>query len=245
MFGLCGLIFLLLRYFRALVDLSTIHHDIILYLKVVKSEFLNGVISEEIYVKQSSGFEDSVHPYYIFRLKKSLYGLKQTSRAWYERLSNFLLVNGFQKGKVDTTFFIKTLKNDILIIQVYVDDIIFGSTNVFLCKEFSKMMQAKFKMSMMGELKFFLGIQINQRKEGVYVHQTKYTNEFLKKFKLDDCKIMCTHMHPTCNTSKDESNTKAYQKLYEGMLGSLLYLIASRPNILFSVCFCLKFSIRS
>lgn len=159
-------------------------------------------------MKQQPGFEDSIHPDYFFKLKKSLNGLKQAPRAWYERLSNFLLENGFQRGKVDTILFKNTLKNDILIVQFYVNDIIFGSTNAFLCQEFSKTIQVEFEMSMMGELKFFLGIQINQWKEGVYVHHTKYTNKHLKKFNLDDCKTMSTNMHPTYNLSKEESNAK-------------------------------------
>jgi len=96
-------------------------------------------------------------------------------------------------------------------------------------------------MSMMGELKFFLGIQINQCKDEVYVHQTKYTKELLKKFKLEDCKVMNTPMHPTCTWSKEDTGSKVDQKLYRGMIGSLLYLTASRPYILFSVCLCARF----
>lgn len=111
-----------------------INHNIILYQMDFNISFLNGVISKEVYLKQPSGFEDSVHPNHVFNLKKSLYGLKQAPRAWYERLGNFLLENGFQKGQVDTTLFRKTLKNDILIVQVYVYDISFGYTNVTLCK---------------------------------------------------------------------------------------------------------------
>ena len=170
-----------------------------------------------------------------------MYGLKQAPRAWYDRLSNFLLKNDFKSGQVDTTLFRKTLKKEILVVQIYVDDIIFGSTNATLCKEFSKLMQDEFEMSMMGELKFFLGIQINQWKDGVYVHQSKYTKELLKKFKLEDCKLMATPMHPTCNLSNEDNRTKVDQKLYRGMIGSLLYLTASRPDILFSVCLCARF----
>jgi len=96
-------------------------------------------------------------------------------------------------------------------------------------------------MSMMGELKFFLGIQINQCKDGVYVHQTKYTKELMKKFKLEDCKVMNTPMHPTCTLSQKDTGSKVDQKLYIGMIGSLLYLTASRPNVLFSVCLCARF----
>ena len=170
----------------------------------VKSAFLNGVIEEEVFVKQPPGFEDLKHPDHVYKLKKSLYGLKQAPRVWYDRLSNFLIKNDFKRGQVDTTLFRKTLEKDILVVQIYVDDMIFGSTNASLCKEFSKLMQDEFEMSMMGALKFFLGIQINQCKEGVYVHQTKYTKELLKKFELEDCKGMNNPMHPTCILSKEE-----------------------------------------
>jgi len=175
------------------------------------------------------------------KLKKSLYGLKQSPKAWYERLSNFLIKNDFKRGQVDTTLFRRTLEKNILVVYIYVDDIIFGSTNASLCKEFSKLMHDEFEMSMMGELKFFLGIQINQSKDGVYVHQTKYTKELLKKFKLEDCKVMNTPMHPTCTLSKEDTRSKVDQKLYRGMIGSLLYFTTSRPDILFSVCLCARF----
>jgi len=161
----------------------------------VKSAFLNEVIEEDVFVNQPPGFEDLKHPNHVFKLKKSLYGLKQARRAWYDRLSNFLIKNDFKRGQVDTTLFRRTLEKDILVVQIYVDDIIFGFTNASLCKEFSKLMHDEFEMSMMGELKFFLGIQVNQFKDGVYVHQTKYTKELLKKFKLEDCKVMNTSLH--------------------------------------------------
>jgi len=207
----------------------------------VKSAFLNEVIEEDVFVNQPPGFEDLKHPNHVFKLKKSLYGLKQARRAWYDRLSNFLIKNDFKRGQVDTTLFRRTLEKDILVVQIYVDDIIFGSTNASLCKEFSKLMQDEFEMSMMGELKFFLGIQVNQFNDGVYDHQTKYTKELLKKFKLEDCKVMNTPMYPTCILSKEDTGTKVGQKLYRGMIGSLLYLTASRPDILFSVCLCARF----
>lgn len=101
-----------------------------------------------------------------------------------------MIENTFKKDQIDTTLFRKTLNKEILIVQVYVDDIIFGSINASLCKEFSETMQAEFEMSTMGELKFFFGVQINQSKDGVYVHQSKYTKELLKKFKLEDCKVI-------------------------------------------------------
>ena len=143
-----------------------INHGIILYQMNVKSAFFNGVI-EEVFVKQPPSFEDLKHPDNVFKLKKSLYGLKQAPRAWYDRLSNFLIKNDFKRGQVDTTLFRRTLEKEILVVQIYVDDVIFGSTNASLCKEFSKLMQDEFEMSMMGELKLFLGIQVNQFKEGI------------------------------------------------------------------------------
>ena len=103
-----------------------------------------------------------------------MYGLKQASRAWYERLSTFLISNGFVKGKVDTTLFTKHVDTDILIIQIYIDDIIFGSTNEILCKEFESCMHNEFEMSTMGELNYFLGLQIKQRSNGIFINHVKY-----------------------------------------------------------------------
>ena len=161
----------------------------------VKSAFLNGFIDEEVYVHQPLGFSNQQHPEYVLKLRKALYGLKQALKAWYKRLSNFLTENGFEKGKVDTTLFKKNHLEYILIVQIYVDDIIFGSTNESLCKEFSKLMQGEFEMSLMGELKFLLRLQINQKEDGIFIHQEKYAKDLLKKFKMEDAKPMKTPMH--------------------------------------------------
>ena len=143
------------------------HKNFILYQMDVKSAFSNGFINEEIYVEQPPGFGSFNFPNHVFKLKKALYGLKQAPTAWYERLSKFLISSGFKMGKIDTTLFIKLTENDILIVQIYVDDIIFGATNVSLCEEFAKYMHSEFEMSMMGELNFFLGLQIKQLKEAL------------------------------------------------------------------------------
>ena len=131
-----------------------------LYQIDVKSAFLNGFIEKEVYVEQPPGFENFDFSNHVFKLSKALYGLKKAPRAWYERLSNFLLEKGFSKGKVDTTLFIKKSNHDLLIVQIYIDDIIFGANNYSLYEEFSKLMQGEFEMSMMDELKFFLRLQI-------------------------------------------------------------------------------------
>ena len=136
----------------------------------VKSTFLNGFIKEEVYVEQPPGFEDHKHTNHVFKLTKILYNLKQASRALYERLSSFLLQNNFKRGKVDTTLFIKNTDIDMIIVQIYVNDIIFSSTNLDLCKEFEQLMQGEFEMSMVGELSYFLGLHIRQMDEGIFIN---------------------------------------------------------------------------
>ena len=142
--------------------------------------FLNGFINEEVYVEKPPSFQSFNFPNHVFKLKKALYGLKQAPRAWYERLGKFLLENGFKMGKIDTTLFIKTKENNTLLDQIYVDDIIFGATNVSLCEKISKCMHSEFEMCMIGELNFFLGLQIKQLKEGTFINQAKYIKDLLK-----------------------------------------------------------------
>ncbi|GJX03117.1 putative ribonuclease H-like domain-containing protein [Tanacetum coccineum] len=147
--------------------------DFVVYQMDVKSAFLYGKIEEEVYVCQPPGFEDPNFPDRVYKVEKALYGLHQALRAWYETLSTYLLDNGFQRGKIDKTLFIKRHKGDILLVQVYVDDIIFGSTKKELCIAFEKLMHEKFQMSSMGELTFFLGLQVKQMKDGIFISQDK------------------------------------------------------------------------
>jgi hypothetical protein len=135
----------------------------------VKSAFLNGYINKEVYVEQPPSFEDDKKPNLMYKLKKALYGLKQAPRAWYERLWDFLLFKGFIMEKVDTTLFTKKIDKDLFVLQIYVDDIIFGSTNQDFCEEFGKMMANEFEMSVIGELSYILGLQIKQLKNGTFV----------------------------------------------------------------------------
>ncbi|KAH9801446.1 hypothetical protein KPL71_001040 [Citrus sinensis] len=217
------------------------HKDFILYQMDVKSAFLNGYIMEEVYVKQPPGFENEKFSDHVYKLSKALYGLKQAPRAWYDMLKNFLLDNDFSMGKADTTLFVKHKNQDILIVQIYVDDIIFGSTNVLLCKDFSSFMSQEFKMSMMGELKYFLGLQIKQNEEGIFINQAKYVKDLLKRFGYDNGTTKSTPMSTTIKLDKDEKGKEVDIKTYRGMIGSLLYLTASRPDIMFSVCLCARF----
>nr|GEZ23670.1 hypothetical protein [Tanacetum cinerariifolium] len=175
----------------------------------VKSAFLYGKIAEEVYVTQPRGFEDPDHRKKVYKVVKALYGLHQAPRAWYERLSTFLLNHGYRRGTIDKTLFIKKDSKDIMLVQVYVDDIIFGSTRKDWCKEFETFMQSEFEMSSKGPLTFFLGLQVDQRPDGIFIHQEKEKNV-------------------------PDEPISVY--LYRSMIRCLMYLTATRPNIMFVVC---------
>ncbi|GJW90819.1 retrovirus-related pol polyprotein from transposon TNT 1-94 [Tanacetum coccineum] len=205
------------------------------------SAFLNGFINEEVYVAQPSGFIDFEKLDHVYKLKKALYGLKQAPKAWYDRLKAFLIKHEYKMGMVDNTLFTKKKSSNLIIVQIYVDDIIFGSTCQDMCDEFSKIMHDEFEMSMMGELNFFLGLQIKQMEDGIFFNQSKYIKEMLKKFGLEDSKPMKTPMSSNTKLTKDEECESVDSTKYRGMIGSLLYLTASRPDIMFSVCLCARF----
>ncbi|GJR28388.1 retrovirus-related pol polyprotein from transposon TNT 1-94 [Tanacetum coccineum] len=160
----------------------------------VKSAFLDGFINEEVYVAQPPGFIDFEKPDHVYKLKKALYDLKQAPKAWYDRLKAFLIKHEYKIGMVDNTLFTKKKSSNLIIVQIYVDDIIFGSTCQDMCDEFAKIMHDEFEMSMMGELNFFLGLQIKQMEDGIFFNQSKYIKEMLKKFGLEDSKPMKTPM---------------------------------------------------
>ncbi|GJZ65101.1 putative ribonuclease H-like domain-containing protein [Tanacetum coccineum] len=201
----------------------------VVYQMDVKSAFLYGKIEEEVYVCQPLGFEDPNFPDRVYKVEKALYGLHQAPRAWYETLSTYLLDNGFQRGKIDKTLFIKRDKGDILLVQVYVDDIIFGSTKKSLCAEFEKMTHKKFQMSSIGELTFFLGLQVKQKEDRIFISQDKYVTEILKKFGFTNVKTASTPMETQKPLLKDEDGEEVDVHLYRSMIGSLMYLTSSRP----------------
>ncbi|GJV75424.1 putative ribonuclease H-like domain-containing protein [Tanacetum coccineum] len=169
----------------------------------VKSAFLYGTIEEEAYVCQPPRFEDPDYPNKVYKVVKALYGLHQALRSWYRTLAKYLLDNGFQRRKIDQTLFIRKQKGDILLVQVYVDDIIFGSTNKELCTEFEKLMHDKFQMSSMGELNFYL-----------------------------DIRTASTPMDTEKSLLKDSDGDDVDVHLYRSMIGSLMYLTSSRPDII-------------
>jgi hypothetical protein len=198
-------------------------------------------IKEEVYVEQPPSFEDEEYSNHVYKLHKVLYGLNEAPRAWYECLSDFLIEYGFRIGKADSTLFTIKLGEDLFVCQIYVDNIIFGSTNKSFYDKLSKIMTDRFEMSMMEELKYFLGFQINQLEDGTFISQTKYTHDLLKKFGMDKAKPIKTPMGTNGHLNLDMGGKSADQKVYRSMVGSLLYLCVSRPDIMRSVCMCVRF----
>jgi hypothetical protein len=217
------------------------HHSFKLFQMDVQSAFLNGPIKEEVYVEQPPSFEDERYPDHVYKLSNALYGLKQAPRAWYECLRDFLISNAFKLRKADPTLFTKACIGDLFVCQIYVDDIIFSSTNQKSCEEFSRVMTQKFEMLMMGELNYFLGFQVKQIKEGTFISQTKCTQDLLKRFGMKDAKPAKTLMGNDRHLDVDKGGKSVDQKAFQSMIGSLLYLCASRPNIMLSVCMCARF----
>jgi hypothetical protein len=177
----------------------------------------------------------------VYKLSKALYGLKQAPRTWYARIKTFLLEHGYVMGSVDKTLFTLNHGTDFLLVQIYVNDIIFGGSSHSLVSRFQEMMENEFQMSIMGELTFFLGIQVKQTKQGTFVHQGKYTKDLMKKFNMTELKPVSTPMSSTTSLGPDEDGDVVDQREYRSMIGSLLYLTATRPDIQFVVGLCARF----
>lgn len=206
----------------------------------VKSTFLNGDLEEEVYIQQLDGFSLSDEGDMVCKLKKALYGLKQAPRAWYAILDKYLVKLGFYKGTVDSNLYFKVEKDNILIVKVFVDDIIFGVDDD-LSMNFFDDMQKEFEMCMIGEMKFLLGLQIAQTNKGIFIYQSKYVKELLKKFGLVDSKPVGSPMVTGCKLSKNDESHKFNQTLYRSMVGGLLYLTQTRLDIMHVVCLCVRF----
>jgi hypothetical protein len=181
----------------------------------VKSAFLNGVIQEGVYVRQPPGFESPKYLDRVYKLSNVLYGLKQASRAWYARLKMFLLEYRYVMGSVDKTLFTINHDTDFLLVQIYVDDIIFGGSSHTLVSRFQKMMESEFQIFMMGELTFFLCIQVKQTKQGTFVYQAKYTKDLMKKFNMVELKPVSTPMSSAVSLGPDEDDEAVDQRVQE------------------------------
>ncbi|GJY73598.1 retrovirus-related pol polyprotein from transposon TNT 1-94 [Tanacetum coccineum] len=190
------------------------HKNMIVYQMDVKTAFLNGILRKEVY---------------------------QAPRAWYDLLSSFLLSQKFSKGAIDPTLFTRKEGKDILLVQIYVDDIIFASTNPALCETFSEIMCSKFKMSMMGKMSFFLRLQISQSPRGIFLNQSKYALEIIKKYGMEISDPVDTPMVEKSKLDADQQGKEVDPTHYRGMIGSRMYPTSSRPDLVFDVCMCARY----
>nr|GEY13392.1 retrovirus-related Pol polyprotein from transposon TNT 1-94 [Tanacetum cinerariifolium] len=197
----------------------TSHKNMVVYQMDVKTAFLNSNLQEDVYVSQPDGFVDPDNPNHVYKLKKALYGLKQALRAWKN-------------------------SNDLLLVQIYVDDIIFVAPILELCDLFANLMCSKFKMSMMGKISFFLGLQVSQNSRGIFINQSKYALESLKKYGFESYDPVDTPMVEKSKLDEDKEGKAVDPSHYRGMIGTLLYLIASRPDLQFAICMCARYQAR-
>ncbi|GKC46008.1 retrovirus-related pol polyprotein from transposon TNT 1-94 [Tanacetum coccineum] len=195
------------------------HMNMVVYQMDVKTAFLNGNLREEVYVSQPNGFVDKDKPNHVYKLKKALYGLKQAPRAWYDMLSSFLISQDFSKGSVDPTLFIHIDGKEQLLVQIYVDDIIFAASTPELCGLFAKIIC-------------------------IFINQSKYALESLKKYGFDSCDPVDTPMVEKSKLDEDKEGKAVDPSHYRGMIGTLLYLIASRPDLQFAICMCARYQAR-
>ncbi|GJT99050.1 retrovirus-related pol polyprotein from transposon TNT 1-94 [Tanacetum coccineum] len=217
------------------------HEDFTVFQMDVKTAFLNGILKEEVYVGQPPSFFRKQYPDHVYALDKALFGLKQAPRAWYDVLSKFLINSGFQKGSIDTTIFIKKKGKHIMLIQIYVDGIIFGSTNPKYCTKFIDLMVTRFERSMIGEMKLFLGLQVNQFSNGIFINQSKYILDILKRFGMENCDTVPTPMVEQAKLKLHLVGKPVDHTDYRSMIGSLMYLTSSRPDIMFATCMCARY----
>ncbi|KAH9681306.1 hypothetical protein KPL71_026926 [Citrus sinensis] len=201
----------------------------------VKSAFLNGEIEEEVYVEQPKGYEVKGEENKVYRLRKALYGLKQAPRAWNSRIDRYFVKNGFDRSSSEPSLYVKKEGTDFLIVCLYVDDLIYCGTSLKMVQEFKKSMLDEFEMTDLGLMKYFLGIQVKQPRGKIFFCQEKYVEDLLKKFHMFKCKPAPTPMGLNEKLKHDEKEEKADARIYRSLVGSLIYLTNSRPDILHSV----------
>ncbi|GKE83001.1 retrovirus-related pol polyprotein from transposon TNT 1-94 [Tanacetum coccineum] len=190
--------------------------NMVVYQMDVMIIFLNYNLREEAYVSQLDGFVDPDNPNHMYKLKKALYGLKQAPREWYDMLSSFLLSQDFSKGLVDPTLFNRREGKELLLVQIYVDDIIFAASTPELYDLFAKIMCSKFKMSMIGKISFFLGLQISQNPRGIFINPSKYALESLKKYGYNSCDLVDTPIVEKSKLNKDKEDKAVDLSHYRG-----------------------------
>jgi hypothetical protein len=224
---------------RTLLAITT-QHKWQLHEMDVKSSFLNGVLEEEVYVDQPLGFEVKEKPAKMYQLKKALYGLKQAPRAWYSRIGTYLIKSGFSRSQNEPTLYTKTdQQGEIMIVCLYVDDMIY--TRNLELTSFKHAMQSEFEMKYLGIMKYFWGIEVDQSTKGIFVCQQKYATDIIKIFRMEDFNPTETHIPLGTKLRKQDGGPVVNFTLYKSLVGSLLYLTATRPDIMYATSIVSKF----
>ncbi|CAJ2662166.1 unnamed protein product [Trifolium pratense] len=201
----------------------------------VKLAFLNGFLEEEIYIEQPEGFVVKEHEDKVYLLKKALYGLKQAPRAWYSRIDEYLMKLGFVKSLSESTLYIKGDQTNFLVICLYVDDLLVTGSSVEFIQQFKDDMKQVFEMSDLGEMSYFLGMEVEQKNGDIFICQRKYAKDMLKKFNMENCKSMSTPMCPKEKLCKDDEAEQVDETLYRSLIGCLMYLTTTRPDVMYDV----------
>ncbi|GKD45674.1 retrovirus-related pol polyprotein from transposon TNT 1-94, partial [Tanacetum coccineum] len=200
----------------------------------VKSAFLYGELEETVFVEQPQGYVVQGNEGKVYRLRKALYGLKQAPRAWYGRIESYFLKEGFEKCPYEPTLFVKLSKENVfLIVSIYVDDLIITGSTLDLIEQFKVSMKSEFEMSDMGEMRFFLGVEVIQSEDGIHLNQRKYAREILERFNMEDCNSVRSPMVPGCKLVKDDLSGFVDATMYKQMVGCIMYLAATRPDIMY------------
>ena len=201
----------------------------------MKSAFLHGELSEDVYVEQPKGFESREEGGKVYKLRKAMYGLRQAPRAWYSRIEGYFVKEGFKKCYCEHTLFVKTKKEGVLILSLYVDDLIYTSNSEVLLEKFRKSMEKEFAMTDLGRMKFFLGVEVIQDERGIFINQKKYAMDTLKKYGMEECNSVRNPMVPGNRLTKDGDGTSVDATSFKQLVGSLKYLTATRPDLIYSV----------
>ncbi|CAJ2632965.1 unnamed protein product [Trifolium pratense] len=225
---------------RTILAIAATNHWYVFQLDV-KSVFLHGELDETVYVEQPLGYQKKEKEM-VYRLKKSLYGLKQAPRAWYSKIEAYFCREGFVKCTHEHTLFVKKESDGrIIIVSLYVDDLIFTGNDQNLFDKFKTSMERNFAMTDLGKMRYFLGIEVKQTKEGIFMFQQKYACEVLKRFNMESCNSVCNPIVPGNKLKKDEDGIACDSTSYKQMVGCLMYLLATRPDLAFSVCLVARF----
>ncbi|CAJ2654342.1 unnamed protein product [Trifolium pratense] len=207
----------------------------------VKSAFLHGDLMEDVYVMQPLGYEQEGSDL-VYKLKKALYGLKQAPRAWYSKIESYFVSEQFEKCSHEHTLFVKYSRNKkVLIVSMYVDDLIYIGNDRQMMDEFKASMKDKFSMTDLGKMKYFLGVEVNQCEQGIFIHQQKYGTEILQRFGMQGCNKVCSPIVPGCKLVKDETALACDATLYKQMIGCIMYLLATRPDMTYAVCLAARY----